>query len=132
MPFSALDLVTINQLVKNVPRGTDMWAGVDLRYKDSEHFHHLFVRDIGSGVDGDISPQNLERCFGDYSSRKNGGLGLQLVRELAHMRGGHVVAATTSKGSAWTKVYWTGDRSLRLEPTQRDWHGSRFDVYVKN
>lgn len=147
---TSLDLKTINsreyvclyQLVKNVPVSIGERRWVDINIYDLGEKHLLVVRDNGSGIldkDGNpISAERLPEIFGDYSSRKGGGLGLQLVKALVELpppngkrtEKGYVSVSTKSEKGA-PLFYSTSDRISRtLESNFAP--GTEFTLYFRH
>ena len=121
------EYIALCQLVKNA-RGD---ANIEIR--ENPNYRSLSVTDNGPGiVDKDNVPlpeERLHEIFGGYTSKKTGGgLGLQVVRRLAQLRGGYVNVTTKTKGNE-PIGFSTKFGAIPPEHIQRE-TGTRFTIYV--
>jgi hypothetical protein len=119
------EYVSFLQIVKNAP-GKPV-----VRYEVNDGYGVLIVQDSGKGIkdrDGEpLSSERLGTIFAKFTSRKEGGLGLQVAKELVHLRGGHIVVETTTEGNP-TISYDTSTRVV-TEVAQRK-VGTTFEIYT--
>lgn len=110
------EYVALLQIIKNAP------VKPTLRYHFNNDQIALEVADQGAGIkDREGQPLALEslgQIFGNFTTKSQGGLGLQIAKELVHLRGGYIVVETKSEGhparsySTLTEVAHETDREL--------------------
>jgi len=105
----------LSNAVKFTPRG----GRVQVRLARVESHMEIVVSDTGVGIDPEFLPHVFERFRQADSrfSREHGGLGLGLaiVRELVHLHGGDIHAASEGEGKGATFVVTLPLRILRAE-----------------
>lgn len=95
-PTTTDTLFIAQQWIKNAAYA----GGSDIRVclEAGEDHECLTVADNARGIvdaqGNPVSPQELHTIFGDFSTKKGGGLGLQLVKALVEMRGGVLSVAS--------------------------------------
>jgi len=128
------EYVSLCQLAKNAGRNAlvNKTAGFFVSSRREQDYVVLSVRDQGTGIlDGEGNPLAIEKLpgiFGSYSTKKNGGLGLQIVLNSIQLRGGHIKVVTTTDTGP-TLCYDTREHhaSKGLERRER---GTEFSLYI--
>lgn len=132
--FSADEYVALAQLVKNAKRHgygkiIKSLPSTDACYialsNERQPENTLMVTDSGTG----IAPEVLPTIFDAYSST-GGGLGLQVVRRIAEMRGGYAEVTSTRVGGAshrYATNFLSGITNISFKPLD---HGTEVRVYL--
>jgi signal transduction histidine kinase len=84
--------------IQHAPEGSSVLILAGLDESDPEPLVRCTVEDEGSG----LSPENLERIFEPFFTRRKGGtgLGLPIVQRVLDAHGGRVVAENRAEGGA--------------------------------
>jgi signal transduction histidine kinase len=84
--------------IQHAPEGSSVLVLAGLDESDPEPLVRCTVEDEGSG----LSPENLERIFEPFFTRRKGGtgLGLPIVQRVLDAHGGRVVAENRAEGGA--------------------------------
>lgn len=119
------EYVALHQIVKNA-RGNFVVV-----YREGERWAKLSCQDQGPGICYEngtpLPPEKLPMVFGNFSTRKNGGLGLQFTKRLIELRKGDIeIISSPVYGHA--SEYSTLTRMSRIiqEP---GFNGTRFTLY---
>lgn len=91
------EYVALCQILKNAP------TRVRASRRLSGYGGVLRAKDFGEGIrDAEgrpLPPERLGEIFGDFTTKRDGGgLGLQVAKELVHLRKGFIAMATTTRG----------------------------------
>ncbi|HIG95283.1 TPA: sensor histidine kinase [Candidatus Woesearchaeota archaeon] len=120
------EYVALCQILKNAP------TRVAVTYIDTGAYDGLSIQDSGEGIrdrEGrPLPPERMGEIFGDFTTKEDGGgLGLQVAKELAHLRKGDITVVTTTRGERGnqTYAYNTGDHIGSVFPPQEK-TGTRF------
>jgi len=124
------EYVALCQILKNAP------TGVTVEYGDTGAYDLIAVEDSGEGIRDQegrpLPPERLGEIFDDFTTKKDGGgLGLQVAKELVHLRKGDITVVTTTRGEGGnqTYAYNTGDRIGTVFPPQEQ-TGTRFLINI--
>lgn len=118
--------VAISQFIKNAKSDT-----ISVTTGNDKNFTYWSVKDFGPGIrdkkGNPISPEILPTIFGDYSTKELGGLGLQVVKLISDIRGGHVAVKTNTPD--YSLAYSTKTQSIeKLDPDSMP--GTEFRIYL--
>lgn len=119
------EVAALYQIVKNAR------SDFILSYHGEGNCARFRFQDEGSGIrDEEGKPMPAERLheiFGTFSTRKSGGLGLQLVKRLLELRRGNIeVISSPTDGPAIEYGTLTNMSRIILEP---EFRGTRFTLY---
>ncbi|HEY5994459.1 MAG TPA: sensor histidine kinase [Gallionellaceae bacterium] len=90
----------LNNLIDNAIRYTQPDGEITVRISQSDHLLTLAVEDNGPGIPPPEHERVFERFHRAASPEENGcGLGLAIVREIAHLHHGEVYLVDTPKGA---------------------------------
>lgn len=94
---------------------------VSVAFEETDEHQAVHVNDNGFGIrdaQGNPMPSSeLPQIFGAYSSRPDGGLGLEAVKNITEMQNGKVAVATRALGHESIQS-WSEDPSLAAKPVQ--------------
>lgn len=123
-----LHFVALYQLVKNARRG----ARVSI--KRSDGYLALSVQDSGRGIlDENGAPMPKEKIpdiFNGYSIKKDGGLGLMVVKRILELYEGHVEVTTTTPHNPTIGYSTKSNRVYSIIPRMQ--LGTKFDLFIPN
>lgn len=118
--INSREFAALYQLVKNVPVAEDageksLLVPIEVSIGDTGEYRQFKVRDYGPGLldrhGVPLSAEDFPKIFDEFSTRKKGGLGLQLVKALVELpalrykkteRGYVSVLTKTERGPAWS------------------------------
>ena len=109
LPFEPRHLErAISNLVSNAQKYADSWVGIRVELTPGEC--NIVVEDDGPG----IHPADREKVWEPFARLDNSrtratggyGLGLSIVKQIAHRHGGFVSIGTSSKGGAAFTFSW--------------------------
>lgn len=119
------EYISLLEIVKNAP------LAPVVRYGIRDKYAFIQIQDSGQGIrnkDGTpLSPEKLHEIFGEFSTREKGGLGLQVAKELVHLRGGHIVVETRAEGEQ-TFSYSTKTKTVKEVHLKEK--GTTFEIYL--
>jgi|APSaa5957512622_1039677.scaffolds.fasta_scaffold00920_17 light-regulated signal transduction histidine kinase (bacteriophytochrome) len=119
------EYIALLQIVKNAPTLPTVCYGV------KEDLTFIQVEDSGPGFrdkDGNfLPPERLPEIFGNFSTRKKGGLGLQVAKELVHLRGGYLTVETKTEGELTISYNTKTNKVIEGLPKRE---GTKFEIYT--
>ena len=119
------EYAALYQIVKNA-RGNAV-----VSYKEGGKWAKLSIQDNGTGIldeDGNpMPPERLHEIFGEFSTRKNGGLGLQVARRLMELRRGDIEVVSSPIGSLAGEYSTLTGLSQVIDSPR--FHGTKFTLY---
>lgn len=119
------EYVAMLEIVKNAPKTPVV------SYRKNDDYSVIRISDSGKGIMDEVGkpllPERLREIFGMFTTKSEGGLGLQVAKELANLRGGHLVVETTTEGSP-TFSYSTKTDTVKEVPSKG--MGTTFEICV--
>lgn len=107
----------LGNLLSNAAKFSPPGTAIDVAAAASGTMVRLSVRDRGPGIPGDALERIFDRFYRGASSAPGAGIGLAVVRELAELHGGRVVAANADPGAVFTlSLPRAGDEEAEAEP----------------
>ncbi len=126
--FGSADFVALLQLAKNAARYSPEFS---ISVEEREGYAVSVVRDTGKGFrdkkGNPLPPERFSEVFGEFSTNMDGGLGLQIVKAVADLRGGYAFLA--SKTEANVINYDTINRKPLVLPPDGS-SGVVFELYL--
>lgn len=125
------ETVAVHQLANNARYRVGRNDSIIIGFEGDEDYNILTVQNQGRGVsnrDGTpMSKEDLPKIFGEFSTKKIGGLGLQVVKRIVELRKGYLELFTRSNNSV---LEYNSVRNTAIESTHQMDKGTKFVLYI--